>query len=149
VVVHARGRLPRAGTDVRVTLLWFVDPAAKKRMAFNEPAKWAAIPGTWAAPVQAMLNSANGVGAALPAGWSYALGTAATSRRVDLAGQTLDALNAGIASFNLNLAGLRKDRLVLLVAVVRAGVDVVLPNVPLRQMALENPAVAVRAVRIA
>jgi hypothetical protein len=37
---------------------------------------------------------------------------------------------------------------VLLVAVVRAGGDVALPNVPLRQMVLENPAVAVRAVRI-
>jgi hypothetical protein len=58
-------------------------------------------------------------------------------------------LNAGIASFDLNLAGLPKDRLVLLVAVLRAGADIVLPNLPLRQLVLEQPAVAVRAVRIA
>jgi hypothetical protein len=58
-------------------------------------------------------------------------------------------LNAGVQSFDLNLTGLPKDRLVLLVAVVRAGADIVLPNLPLRQLVLEHPSVAVRAVRIA
>jgi len=149
VVVHHRGRLPRPGADVRVTLLWFVDPAPKDKMAFNEPAKWAAIPGTWTAAVQTMLNSAGGTGAALPAGWSYAIGSAGTARRVTLGSQTLDPLNAGVATIDLNLTGLKKDRLVLLVAVVRAGGDITLANVPLRQLVLENPAVAVRAVRIA
>jgi hypothetical protein len=151
VVVHQRGRKPRPGADVRVTLLWFMDPVAKNRMAFHEPARWAAIAGTWVAPVQAMLNSANGIGnsAALPAGWHYVMGTNASSRRVDLTGQTLDPLNAGVQSFDLNLAGLPKDRLVLLVAVVRAGADILLPNLPLRQLVLEHPSVAVRAVRIA
>ncbi len=151
VVVHQRGRNPRAGADVRVTLLWFMDPLVKNRMAFNEPARWAAIAGDWTAPVQTMLNSANGIAssAALPSGWHYVLGTNATSRRRDLTGQTLDALNAGVASFDLNLTGLPKDRLVLLVAVLRAGADIVLPNLPLRQLVLEQRALAVRAVRIA
>lgn len=151
VVVHQRGRNPRPGADVRVTLLWFMDPTVKNRMAFNEPARWAAIAGDWTAPVQTMLNSVNGIAssAALPNGWHYVLGTNATSRRLDLSGQTLDALNAGVATFDLNFAHLPKDRLVLLVAVLRAGADVVLPNLPLRQLVLEQPAVAVRAVRIA
>lgn len=151
VVVHQRGRHARPGADVRVTLLWFMDPTAKNRMAFNEPARWAAIPGTWTAPVQTMLNRADGISnsAALPSGWHYALGSNATSRHLTLTGQTLDALNAGVASFELNLAGLPKDRLVLLVAVLRAGADIALPNLPLRQLVLEQPAVAVRAVRIA
>lgn len=151
VVVHQRGRNPRTGADVRVTLLWFMDPTVKNRMAFNEPARWAAIAGDWTAPVQTMLNSANGIAssAALPSGWHYVLGTNATSRRLDLTGQTLDPLNAGVASFDLNLVGLPKDRLVLLVAVLRAGADIVLPNLPLRQLVLEQRAVAVRAVRMA
>jgi hypothetical protein len=135
---------------VRVTLLWFMDPTVKNRMAFNEPARWAAIPGDWTAPVQTVLNRADGIGssAALPSGWHYALGTNTTSRHLGIGG-SIDPLNAGIASFDLNLAGLPKDRLVLLVAVLRAGADIVLPNLPLRQLVLEQPAVAVRAVRIA
>jgi hypothetical protein len=150
VVVHHRGRAARPGADVRVTLLWFMDPTVKNRMAFNEPARWAAIPGDWTAPVQTVLNRADGIGssAALPSGWHYALGTNTTSRHLGIGG-SIDPLNAGIASFDLNLAGLPKDRLVLLVAVLRAGADIVLPNLPLRQLVLEQPAVAVRAVRIA
>ena len=134
-----------------MTLLWFMDPTAKNRMAFNEPARWAAIAGDWTAPVQTVLNRADGIGnsTALPSGWHYALGTNTTSRHLTVTGQTLDALNAGVASFDLNLAGLPKDRLVLLVAVLRAGADIALPNLPLRQLVLEQPAVAVRAVRIA
>jgi hypothetical protein len=95
-----------------------------------------------------MLNSADGASAALPAGWHYAGSTNAT-RRLALNGQTLDPLNAGVASFDLNLTGLRRDRLVLLVAVVRAGADVAIAEMPLRDLTLANPAVAVRAVRIA
>ncbi len=148
IVVHQRGRQPRDGANVRATLLWWVDPAPKNKAKFNEPTKWAALNGNWTAVVQTMLNSADGVSAALPAGWHYAGSTNAT-RRITLAGQTLDPLNAGIARFDLNLDGLPHDRLVLLVAVIRAGADLALANIPLRDLALSNPAVAVRAVRIA
>lgn len=148
VVVQHRGRLPRDGADVRVTLLWWADPARRHKARFNEPARWGALPGDWTPAVQAMLNSAGAVSAALPAGWHYGGATTAT-RRISLASQTLDPMNAGIARFDVNPGNLPHDRLVLLVAVVRAGADVVLANTTLRELALTHPAVAVRAVRIA
>lgn len=147
VVVHHRGRSPRDGADVRVTLLWWTDPAAHHRIAFDEPARWAALTTAWGPTVQAMLNGASGASAALPAGWHYA-GSANATRRLSLAGQTLDPLNAGVASFPLTLPSLPTDRLVLLVAVVRAGGDVALAEIPLRDLVLTHPGVAVRAVRI-
>ncbi len=147
VVVHHRGRMPRDGADVRATLLWWTDPSARHRIAFDEPERWATLTTAWAATVQAMLNGASGASAALPAGWHYAGSTNAT-RRLTLAGQTLDPLNAGVASFPLTLPRLPANRLVLLVAVVRAGGDLALTEMPLRDLVLTHPAVAVRAVRI-
>ena len=98
-----------------------------------------------------MLNSADGASAALPAGWRYA-GTTNATRRVDLAGQTLDAFNAGIASFDLTIpAGVKiaTDGVVLLVGVIRGGTDpIALPTLPLRDLVLRHPGVAVRAVHV-
>jgi hypothetical protein len=151
ITVQHRGRLPRPGSDVRVTLLYWVDPAAKKRARFNEIAKWAPGNVGWAQTVSDMLNSADGASATLPAGWRYA-GTSNTTRRIDLSGQTLDAFNAGVASFDFNLPSAAKTSsgsVVLLAAVIRAGnTPIALPDVPLQQLVLQNAGVAVRAVRI-
>ncbi len=151
IVAHHRGRQPRAGNEVRVTLLYWSDPATKNRARFNEPAKWAPGNIAWAQTVSDMLNSGDGASAALPAGWRYA-GTTNATRRVDLTGQTLDPFNSGIASFDLSIPGavkLAKDGVLLLVAVLRAGnAPLVLPSVPLQQLVLENANVAVRAVHI-
>lgn len=147
VVVHHRGRDARDGADVRVSLLWWVDPAKKKKAVFSDPTTWATGPVPWAATVQAMLNAADGASAALTNGWHYA-GTTNATRRRTLADQTLDPLNPGIATFDLNLAGLKPDTVVVLVAVVRAGGDIALTDLPLRGLTLSHPGVAVRAVRI-
>lgn len=148
VVVHQRGRSPRSGADVRVTLLWWVDPARPRTAVFGNPASWAPGPVPWAAAVQAMLNAGDGASAALSGGWHY-VGTTNATRRRSPTGQTLDPLNPGIVSFELNLAGLRRDTVVLLVAVVRAGADLALASQPLRELTLGHPGVAARAVRIA
>jgi hypothetical protein len=149
VVVAQRGRLPVDGADVRVTLLWWVDPrTTANRARYNNVASW--VPGNvpWAAAVQTMLN--NPLAAAAPAltgGWHYAL-PLNPAPRADLAGQTLDPLNPGVVSFRLNVGNRRNDSLVVLVAVLRSGSDVVINPVPLRDLVLNNPAVGVRAVRI-
>jgi hypothetical protein len=145
VVVAQRGRQPVDGAGVRVTLLWWVDPRTKNRARYNNVASW--LPGTvpWAATVQAMLN--NPLTPALNGGWHYAMPLNPAPRAI-LAGQTLDPLNPGVVSFRLNVGNRRNDTLVVLVAVVRSGSDVVINSVPLRDLVLNNPAVGVRAVRI-
>ena len=152
IVVHHRGRLARDGSEVRVTLLYWVDPAAKDRAKFDQPAKWAPGDIGWAQAVSDMLNSADGASAALPAGWRYA-GTTDATRRVDLSGQTLDPFTAGVASFDLAIppaVKIPKDGVVLLVAVIRGGAGpIALPTLPLRDLVLTHPGVAVRAVHIA
>ncbi|MBI5721693.1 MAG: hypothetical protein HZC37_28805 [Burkholderiales bacterium] len=152
IVVHQRGRAPKPGADVRVTLLWWRDPATKKRAVFNDPATWAPGNIPWAATVAAMLNSADGASAALPSGWHYA-GSSNTTRRKTLAPQTLDALSPGVVTFDLALPTSPKlavDTVIVLVAVLRAGPgDVAISTVPLRDLTLGSPHVAVRAVRIA
>ncbi|MGA0611698.1 hypothetical protein [Caldimonas sp. KR1-144] len=148
VVVHHRGRLPRDGGDVRVTLLWWADPKPKKKAKFDKPADWPQGAVPWTATVQAMLNSADGASAALPPGWHYAADTDAT-RRQTLAGRTLDALTPQVATFEANVGALPKDAAVLLVAVIRAGADLALPAAAdLQDLTRKSPAVAVRAVRI-
>ena len=60
--------------------------------------------------------------------------------RQTLTGQMLDALHPGIASFALDLTAVPQDRLVLLVAVLRAGADdVALAPAPLRDLVLAMP----------
>ena len=149
LVVHHRGRLPRDGADVRVTLLWWADPKPKKKAKFDKPADWPQGAVPWTATVQAMLNSADAASAALPAGWHYAADTDAT-RRQTLDGRTLDALTPAVATFDADVGALPKDVAVLLVAVIRAGADLVLPAAAdLQDLTRRSPAVAVRAVRIA
>lgn len=155
VAVHHRGLNARAGADVRVTLLKWLDPRPNKRadpdhmVLGTGDRQWpfaAAVP--WTAAVTAMMNSADGASAALTAGWSY-VGTTNATRRRTLAGQTLLPLEPGIATFDVDFTGLANNRLVMLVAVIRAGTGLLaLPAAPLRELALGQPTVAVRSVRV-
>jgi hypothetical protein len=148
VVVHHRGLDVRAGADVRVTLLKWIDPKKKNKASFSDPSTWFTGDVPWAPAVNEVLNSASGAAPGpLTAGWSFVGSTNAT-RRLTLTGQTLDPLNAGVATFDLDLSGLKNDTVVLLVAVVRAGGDVALNAASLQQLTLNNPQVAVRSVRV-
>ena len=53
-----------------------------------------------------------------------------------------------VATFDIDLRGAKQDLVVLLVAVVRAGGAVALAPAALRDLALDNPNVAVRSMRI-
>jgi hypothetical protein len=147
VVVAQRGRQPVDGAEVRVSLLWWVDPRTTNRARYNNVATWAPGNVPWAAAVQAMLNNPAAAAPALTGGWHYAM-PLNPAPRMTLAGQTLSPLNPGVASFNVNVGARRNDTLVLLVAVVRAGADVVISSLPLRDLALGHSGVGVRAVRI-
>ena len=148
VVVHHRGPDTRAGADVRVTLLKWIDPKKKNKASFSDPSTWFVGDVPWTAAVNQVLNSATGAAPGpLTAGWSF-VGTTNATRRRTLTGQTLDPLSAGIATFDINLSGLTNDTVVLLIAVVRAGADIALTAAPLEQLTLNNPQVAVRSVRV-
>jgi hypothetical protein len=155
IVVHHRGLTARPGADVRVTLLKWLDPRASQRADPDHMVlgtgnrQWpfaAAMP--WTAAVTTMMNSADGASAALTAGWSY-VGTTNATRRRTLAGQTLQPLEPGIATFDVDFTGVANNRLVMLVAVIRAGsAALALPAASLRELALGQPTVAVRSVRV-
>ncbi len=152
VVVHHRGEEPRPGAEVRVTLLKWIDTAAPLQ-PFTDSTTWAPAAVPWSAAVSTTLNSADGASpGALGGGWDFVGSTDAT-RRLTLAGQTLDALNAGIATFDLDLGGIAAGTVVLLVAVIRAGDDdaandVALPTDTLEQLVLTCPNVAVRSIDV-
>ncbi len=149
IVVHHRGLDQVDGADVRVTLLKWIDPKKKNKAKWNDPATWFSSDVPWSGAVNDVLNSAAGTTSqTFGAGWSFVGSTNATRRRT-LAGQTLDATHSGIATFDLNLSGLKKNTVVLLVAVIRAGTDdLALTAAPLKDLALTSPNVAVRSVCI-
>jgi hypothetical protein len=159
IVVHYRGLDPLDGANVRVTLLWWTDPKKKGKAKWDDATSWptakAGPPATvgWTAAVNEVLNSADGkTTKAVDGGWKFALGNSTQSHRLTLAGQTLDPTHSGVVTFDLNLTGLKKNTLVLLVAVIRAGAtpadDIALAEAALEDMALTSPNVAVRSVQI-
>jgi len=159
IVVHWRGLDSIDGSDVRVTLLWWSDPAVKNKAKWNDVTTWPTVkvggPATvgWTAAVNEVLNSADGKTTQVVGGWRFALGNTTQSHRITLAGQRLDPMNSGIATFDLNLTGLKKNALVLLVAVIRAGSaalanNIALAEAKLQDLALTSPNVAVRSIRI-
>lgn len=158
VVVHRRGRKTLDGSKLRVTLLRWTDPAAQNAATWNQPANWPTGPVPWVAAVDEVLGSAAGSTTQDPgAGWRFAHDAAGQSRHVTLAGQFLDAMQPGVASFDLDLSGIPQDRAVLLVAVIRetdvaaedqADQPPALTARPLQDLALERPDVAVRSVRV-
>lgn len=153
VVVHRRGLDPVDGANVRVTLLRWIDPATKHAARWDDSTTWPAANVPWTAAVNQVLNSGDGkTSQAVGAGWAFVQGAANQSRRLALTGQTLDPLHAGIATFDLNLTGFRRNRIVLLVAVIRSGTtpadDIALAPAPLRDLVLTSPNVAVRSLRL-
>jgi hypothetical protein len=156
VVVHHRGLLDRQGADVRVVLLRWSGPAAA--LPAN-PATWTLGDATgnvpWTQAVNQVLNSDAGT-TALPvgAGWSFVRTAGQTRLWKSLGTQTLDGLNSGTVQFDVDLAtGVANNRVVVLVAVLRAGVgasaDIALPAaITLQQLALTSPNVAVRSLQL-
>ena len=156
VVVHHRGLLDRPGSDVRVVLLRWLGPATA--LPAN-PATWALgdaagnVP--WTLAVNQVLNSDAGTTAiAFAGGWSFVPTTGQTRLWKSLGTQTLDALNSGTVQFDVDLVtGVPNNRVVVLVAVLRAGVgataDIALPAaITLQQLALTSPNVAVRSLHL-
>ena len=150
VVVHHRGGFAVGGATVRVTLLKWVDPAATGAAQWNDASTWFSADLPWFDAVNQVLNSADGKTAiALTAGWSFVLGGAGDTHRVDLTGQMLNNVQPGIASFDLDLSTATPDGLMLLVAIIRVGSDIALGgNVKLKDLALTSPNVAVRSVHV-
>jgi hypothetical protein len=153
IVVHHRGLDPVDGANVRVTLLRWIDPKTTNAAKWNDHTTWFAGNVAWTPAANQVLNSADGK-TALPVdnGWRFVLGTNTQSHRVTLAGQTLDTTHPGVATFDLDLTGFRKNRVVLLVAIIRTGTsaadDINLAPATLQDLALTSPNVAVRSLRI-
>ena len=153
VVVHHRGLDPRPGGDVRVTLLRWIDDRAAGRARPGNSANWVPDPVPWTAAVNDLLNGAGAPAAGTFAhGWRFAEANAANWMRTP-AGQTLDGTRSGVVTFDLDMSAFRRNTVVVLVAVIRAGTadaanDIALAPGPLRLLALDNPQVAVRSIAI-
>lgn len=146
IVVHHRGA-PRNGADVRVTLLQWIDPKTSNRARINNTKTWFTDPVPWTAAVNEVLNSAAGTTAqALGPGWSF-VGTTDATRRQSPAG-TLNNTRSGVVTFDLDTSSLEHNRVVLLVAVVRAGGNIALSPLTLEEMALTRHEVAVRSMHV-
>jgi hypothetical protein len=147
VLVHHRGLGEVDGADVRVTLLRWIDPRTKKQAKPDDVTTWFAGSVPWAGAVNDILNSAGGTTSqTFGDGWAFV--ESGSTRRRTLTGQTLDSSRSGLVTFDIDLRGARKDLVVLLVAVIRAGDDVALTARPLADLALESPNVAVRSMRV-
>jgi len=148
VVVHQRGLNPVAGADVRVTLLHWIDPRTRKRAKHDDSTTWFSGDVPWTAAVNDVLNSAGGTTSrTFGGGWAFT--ESGPTRRRTLAGQTLDPTRSGVVTFDIDLRGARRNLVVLLVAVIRAGRDIALAPARLADLALETPNVAVRSLRVA
>jgi hypothetical protein len=149
IVVHHRGLDPVDGANVRVTLLRWNDPKTKNAAKWNNHLTWFSDNVPWTDAVNEVLNSADGkTTKAVDNGWRFALGSSTQSHRITLAGQTLDPMNAGVATFDLDLTGVKKNAIVLLVAVIRVGANIALGPAKLRDLTLTNPNIAVRSLHI-
>ena len=107
----------------------------------------------WTAAVNEVLNSADGkTSQTVDSGWEFVLGGSTDSHRIVLAGQLLDSTHPGIASFDLDLTGVKQNTVVLLAAIVRAGTtpsdNVALSAATLQELALTKKNVAVRSIRV-
>jgi hypothetical protein len=140
VMLHHRGATPAAASDVQTTLLYRVVPGWQARAT---AAQWLPQPVGWTAAVATLLT--DGTAPALPAGWLLA--DTGTPRH-----SPADAVAAGapaVVTFDVNLGTLADSSLVLLVSVVHsAGDPVSLTELPLRDLVLSSPHVAVRSVLV-
>jgi hypothetical protein len=149
IVVHHRGLDSVDGANVRVTLLWWADPAASGAANWNDATTWFGADVPWTAAVNEVLNSADGkTTQAVDNGWSFALGGPNDAHRVTLAGQTLTPSQSGVATFDLDLSAAKPHSVMLLVAVIRAATAANLAPAKLKELALTRPNVAVRSIHI-
>ena len=152
-MVHHRGANPIDGANVRVTLLRWTKRRRPHDAHWDDATTWPTGNVPWTDAVNQVLNSADGKTVlALGADWKFVLGSGAgDSRRLDLTGQTLDMMRAGVVTFDFPtslFATPAANSVVLLVAVIRAGADVALAPASLRDLALINPNVAVRSMHL-
>lgn len=155
VVVHHRGPEPVDGANVRVTLLRWTMKRTATAARWDDATTWPSTDVPWVDAVNEVLNSADGL-TALPVGadWAFVAGTDTTSRRTTLAGQTLDAMTSGVATFRLPTALMvpGANNVMLLVAVIHTATnpahDIALTAMPLKDLVLTSASVAARSVRV-
>ncbi len=153
ILVHHRGLDSVDGADVRVTLLWWADTRRRHAARWNDASTWFGGDVAWTPAVNEVLNSADGkTSQALGDGWHFAIGSSTESHRVDLAGQTIDYVRSGVATFDLDLSSRRANSVVLVVAIIRAGTtpadNIALAPATLKELVLTSPNVAVRSIRV-
>jgi hypothetical protein len=139
VMLHHRGATPAATADVQTTLLYRVVPS------WHGKASTAWLPGAveWTASIADLLT--DGTNSALPAGWVLAdMADPRHSPATDTA-----AGSPAVTTFDVDLSTVKDKALVLLVAVVHSANDhVSLTELPLRDLTLASPHVAVRSVQV-
>ena len=140
VMLHHRGAAPAASSDVQTTLLYRVVAGWQARASAVD---WLPGPVGWTAAIATLLT--DGTTPALPTGWLLA--DTGTPRH-----SPADPVAAGapaVATFDVNLGTVNDKSLVLLVAVVHSADDhVSLTELPLRDLVLSSPHVAVRSVLV-
>jgi len=139
VMLHHRGATPAATADVQTTLLYRVVSSWQGKAS----TAWLPDPVGWTAAISDMLT--DGTQPVLPAGWVPA--DTAHPRHSPAA----DAAAGwpAVATFDVDLSTVEDKALVLLVAVVHSAHDhVSLTELPLRELTLASPHVAVRSVQV-
>jgi hypothetical protein len=140
VQLHHRGGVPAAAADVQATLLY------RPVTSWQTKGSTAWLPGAvgWTAAIGTLLTDGTAPGA-LPGGW---LEADTGNPRHAPAAETA-AGSPAIVSFDVNLGAVKDNTLVLLVAVVHSANDhVSLTELPLRDLTLASPHVAVRSVLV-
>ena len=137
VLVHHRHLKPEPAANVKVTLL-------RREVTGTAAAAWAALAGTWAAPVQTFLHN-GGAAPALPAGWTFA----DTATPVRSPAADVDARLPRAVTFDTDFTGQAAGKRFLLVAVVHSVTDpAVLPGSALQALVLGTRFAALRSVEI-
>ena len=147
IVVHHRGLGSIDGANVRVTLLKWIDPTIMHAAKWEDYTTWFSGDVPWTDAVNDVLNLGSTT-KAFAAGWSF-VGTTNATRWRTLNGQTLDPMHSGVATFDLDLSQRKKDSVVLVVAIIRAGTTpIALAPAKLQDLAMTSPNVAVRSIHV-
>jgi hypothetical protein len=140
VMLHHRGAEPAARVDVQTTLLYRVVPSWQPKATSTA---WLPDPVGWTAAIANLLT--DGTNPALSDEWKLAdRDNPSHSPATDTA-----AGSPAVATFDVDLSAVKNKALVLLVAVVHSANDhVSLTELPLRDLTLASPHVAVRSVQV-
>jgi hypothetical protein len=141
VALHHRGAAPAAKADVQTTLLYRVVSAWQGKASST----WLPAAVGWTAAIRDLLVNGNTPAPAALAGW--VLADTASPRHSPVS--DVVAGSPAVATFDVDLSGVKDKAVVLLVAVVHSANDAVsLTELPLRDLALASPHVAVRSVLV-